>query len=260
MKKYLKVILIMALMLLGIGVLLIAGAYGLAVAGSKAVEGSVLAFDVEGVPQTIIVDADYGNVLVRSGKEFKVTAENIAEDCFSVTFNEGILNIKRTAKKRIELLGWKAGYCFTASPGKPGNIIVMIPEDQMPSNFRIIVTAGSVTAQELSAVSFAAQIGAGWMSLRNLNISEATALQVSLGVFEADMVETPELSLFCFAGDLDLHTQRPVDEYDLELTCRCGRLAKGKDKYWGFNRQYFSPVQAGSRITVNNVLGTVDVY
>lgn len=137
-----------------------------------------------------------------------------------------------------------------------GIITVTLPEGQALEEIDLLLKAGELTADRLSAEKLTVETGAGRVSIQDFSAAEAR-LVCTAGSLSGKGDATEQIEVACSVGEVNLTLKGSKQDYDYELECGIGEVNCGHDRYSGIGRVVHLDHQAAKRIKVSCGIGQI---
>ncbi|MCR5614372.1 HAAS signaling domain-containing protein [Treponema sp.] len=182
----------------------------------------------------IVVGA--GNIVMKSGSEYKVETRGIASMDMRCELNEAgtliIENRKKFPKKKFFSHDDKMHLC--------PRILITVPDGVNLENTKITLEAGQIKVKQLNISSDKTMIdvSAGNAELRGIK-SKMTAIRASMGNITLAGVLTGYTKVDCRMGAVNVKMPVASDDYSYDAKIGMGSVKFDCDKRSGFGQNYF---------------------
>lgn len=155
------------------------------------------------------IDIGTGSFTLFKGDEFIITAENAQKDQFSYGIHDGCLYVKYSPEFSLMSLDFSAF-------GGDTNIILTVPEKIFDS-VSLNMTAGEISAQEISTNRLITKVTAGSMYLGDVTAESAT-FKMSAGDFNATNSTFKNAAISMTAGDMFFGDCKLYGDNNIKMT------------------------------------------
>lgn len=192
MKKFYKVILITACILILLGGGIFGGLYI-----AESFEGAAKAFDKTGTFTVRFEDYEIDSVSAEltiagiklvKGNEWSVRFENVFSDYSSADIEGSTLKIKSSTEDDFNIFGWKIGTLFKTDFEQSPMIYVTYPEGTEFKDINLQLGLGKCIVNDIETDNMVCQTCAGSIELNDCFLNKKSAFQLLAGSFKADNV------------------------------------------------------------------------
>lgn len=279
MKTFLKVWLGIGLISIGFGVALLAIAFASGASWDDTATFTTINESYKGV-ESIDIDISYGKVNIENGETFSVSAENILEGELESYVESGIWYVKEDESAYSNFFGidFPVRSFFNWGEHSTPNITITIPEDFVSEDFTLKVSAGSVVAKEVNAVTGKFEVDAGRMEISQLTITDSTRCEVGtgemilkdvnandvtadcgVGNMEIDGVISGKNRVTCDIGNVDLVLDGDAEDYSYQVSCDIGNIEIDGKSYKGIDNKSIEHNNADNSIYLECDIGKINV-
>ena len=175
--------------------------------------------------------------------ESKETHENLG---FQAYEKNGILYLKTNDKVRTK-----------KNIGK-GSITVTLPKSQRFEDVNLILKAGELNMDEISADELEVKSGAGEVFVENFTVNKAE-FECGAGSISGAGDVANTLDIDCGVGEINLKLKGNQNDYDYDLECGVGEIKCGKDTYSGFGKDVYLDNQGSKKMNLECGIGQITI-
>ncbi len=216
----------------------------------------------------INIENSSGNLIIKTGDQFLVEAENVSED-FNAKLNAGgTLTI--TDRREFEFLWFNVNGFHNPN----SKITVYLPSDFIAQETELSTGAGTVTVENLNTERLIISAGAGNVNgsgltaerviidggvgnidLQDVNFSDAD-IDCGVGNLTIDGILLGKTKIDCGVGSVALDLQGHINDYDLEVDSGMGTIRLNGEKILD---DYETDNNADNRIKIDGGMGNVTI-
>lgn len=219
--------------------------------------------------ESLDIDIASGNLIITTGDQFLVEADDVSEDFEMKVTNGGTLVI-RERKRGFDF----PGIYFNVNKNIVSDITLYIPMDYQLKEAKIDTGAGKVEIDHLSAEKLIIDAGAGNIIGSNLSASEVKLnggagkmtfenvtfrdmkLDSGVGNVEIQGVLLGENSIDCGVGNIDIVIDGREEDYDLDIETSLGSARLNGRR---ISKEYRTNNDASSFIEIDGGVGSIDI-
>ena len=222
MKTFVKVWLGISIMAIGIGIAIIVIATASGARWEDISAFSEMHGSYEGV-ERIDFEFGYGDIKIKNGDAFSISAEHIVEDQINSYVSDGTWYIRESEEQYFSVFGWKFpvnGIRFWKDDFGP-DITITVPEGFQAEKIDLSILAGSVKADEINSLEGNFHIEAGELEIEKLNIKEESQYSVGAGDLYLLNAALNDVTMDCGMGDIEFEG---VITGDNHIKCGMGKM------------------------------------
>ncbi len=217
--------------------------------------------DKDGV-SSLRIENNAGDIRIKKGTEFKVTAEGDENDLPDITTKDGKLVICSKAANTdannfgVGILSFMKGRLSVGIPFKSMRIEVEIPEGTLLENIEIISEAGNVKVNGIDAKRLEAELDVGNIDLSSCSIADIE-MKNDCGNIDIESTVSDILDLSNDMGNIDVKLIGNIDEYVIDAETDLGEVKiNGDDKRNSYSQR---PDTADKHLKAENDCGNIHV-
>lgn len=275
MKVITKITLSVALICIGVGIglLFIAG-------GRRSSFKYTSAYSVENTVEDVKrmeISIDYGELTITQGDEFSISANNLYNtDDLNSYVSDGTWVINHDTSYGFRLFGFSipvsiGGIEDFNSP----RIYITVPKDFHAEEIKVILNAGVLRTDNLSADRGRFKVNAGFLEIDGLEINEEINVSVDAGYIKLKKVDIKNLiadcnigsiniaglvtgdnRVYCDLGKIKLDIDDNMDNYSFDIDSDFGNVIINDRSYYKRNINRYSSNDKGNfllRVNLGNV-------
>lgn len=255
MKTFVKVIVITACVFIALGITLsvIAAALGASPANWEGRE--VMDFNESYTGVTALkLDIGAAEVRIEKGAEFKIVAENVSQDGFKSTVENGLWIVQEKWKTQFSFFSWNGGFFWDKTP----RITIYLPEEFIATELTIDMGAGKITADGLRGEKASLSVGAGELRAENVALKDAN-ISVGAGSVSLSGSITGESEAECGTGQIELLLIGKESDYNYRLEVGIGEILLNDDSYKGSSSKDITNNGAENSLRVHCGVGKINI-
>jgi hypothetical protein len=233
--------------------------------------------------KSIFLDISYGTVTVKEGDYFDIKIDNDLNN-IQENVSNGVWEISDTADttdaignvSNVSIFGFKI--TKGANPFHTADIELTIPEDYTFENLDIVLGAGSIKADNLTADSANIDVGAGSLRIKSLTvkskstytldtgeliINDLTArdanINCGVGNLKASGIINGDSSVTCGIGNVELDIDGEEEDYNYIVDCGIGTVIINNNSYSGVNARTRKNNDADDSFKLNCGIGKISL-
>jgi hypothetical protein len=232
--------------------------------------------------KSLSLDITYGTVTIQEGDSFDIEVNGMPEDAVKDTVENGVWNISDTldkseAENEISVFGFKIS-SSNSHPFKAADIKLTVPEDYVFENLDIILDAGTIKADNLSAQNADISVGAGSLKIDELTAGNKSSYSIDtgeliindlyardtnmncgVGNLRASGVITGDNYVTCGIGNVDLDMDGDEEDYNYSIDCGIGTVIINSNTYSGVNSKTKKNNNAENSFTLDCGIGKISL-
>lgn len=232
--------------------------------------------------QSLSLDITYGTVTISEGESFELDVDGVPDDVVKNTIDNGVWNISDTldqseVKNEVSVFGFKIS-SSNSHPFKSANIKLTVPEDFVFDNLDIILDAGTIKADSLTAKNADISVGAGSLKIDELTASNKSSYSIDTGELIIDNLEARDANMNCGVGNLrasgtitgdnyvtcgignvDLDMEGEEEDYNYSIDCGIGTVIINSSSYSGVNSKTKKNNDAKNSFTLDCGIGKISL-
>ncbi len=196
---------------------------------------------------SVEMNIDAGKITIREGNEFHVDAQNVPEDSFTSTVENGIwtIEVDSESSSYLRIFGFHIPL-HHSSVCKDMKITITVPKDFHAEDLTLELGAGTLEAKKLTADNLVVEIGAGSMDADTVQVSDYASFTVGAGELEIyDLTAedtrfdcgvgsinitgniTGDNTIHCGVGEIDMSLDADESDYNYSIDCGLGEVKIG---------------------------------
>lgn len=253
MKTFTKMCLIIALIsiLLGFGLMIVAGVRGFSFRKGPVYSMEDTVKNVRGLDISI----DYGDVIITSGDEFSIQADNIhSNDQLRSEVINGVWVINHEAVESYKLFGFKIPVSIGFKDINTPKIRITLPEGFIAEDMKISLDAGRLRGKGLHSKTASLTVDAGSMEIEGLVVESESSYTVGAGQINLKKVDIRDVeaecdvgAIFmegsiggdnvfrCDVGSIKLDLDNNMDKFSFDIDSDLGNVIINNKRYHSFN-------------------------
>ena len=271
MKKFNKIVLITALVLVVLGNIMYWGVKLYRYIRSDELNKDVrnMEYEIDANIRGIRIEAEAAKVVVHNSgsvESYYVSApnpircilENVDSQRSDVYVEEGILNIKARNIENMEILGWNIG--DGVDPENDAKVELWLPGAEYES-FMTEIGAGSFDADgAIDPERFVLQVGVGTVDIVSLTGVNDGVIQVGTGDVKIRYFENIDnMRIKSGAGNIEVKMAAPVTDYDVSVKNTLGQNSIFGDSCFDINNEIIKRGTGEKQLKIETVSGIVTV-
>lgn len=207
MKKFYKISLITAGILLAVGIIIIGCVYLFYFKDEmNSLKNNTGSFtqNYDQDIAVVVVDASYGNIRFVKGDSWQVSFNNVYLPGAACVYTDRMLNITLDSDESADIFGWKIGYNSVIYSQRDSEVIITVPADAFPEGFDVQTGTGNIEISDVSINKLVLQTGTGHIGIDNTNVGVQTMIQIGIGDLDASGVVFRNAQIDIGTGDCDI--------------------------------------------------------
>lgn len=212
------------------------------------------------------IDIEHGDVTFENGNSFMVKFVDMGHYRVKCELDGSTLVVSEEKK------GW--GFSLGSKP----ECIIIIPDNFKSVNADIILNAGEMQVNSLSAQMADIEVDAGSCEIGKLEVSEELDMNVGAGSITIDNADISNSSFECGAGEINVNgsidgdfdvdcgmgsscfnLDKNIDEYNFDIECGLGSVNIGGHEYSGNTDMTIDGNNASYNADINCGLGEIRI-
>lgn len=281
MKTFAKIWLGIALIAIGIGVaiLVIAVASGASFEDVPTFSYEESYTDVTGID----MDIEYGEVNIVEGDTFQVDAKRLPENGLeSYVDTDGTWIIRQDSDNRdfVDIFGFhfSVGNVFGWNENRAPEITITLPKDFVADHVSLVIKAGDVEVDEISAVTGDFNVSAGRLVVKELEITEQSEYIIGAGQMTLGNVLVKDIKVDCGVGDVmisgnvsgdsdiicnvgnvELDLDGEEADYSYDISASIGNIDIDNNSYHSISNRVINNDNAENNLSLNCEIGNISV-
>jgi len=177
-------------------------------------------------------DISAADVVIKTGTEFKIVAENVNKDNFKSSVTDGVWTIDDHWMSRFRLFSW-SGWNFNDTSPK---ITVYLPADFTADQITLSLGAGKVSAEQLWAKDATLSVGAGDFTAEDA-VLQKVDMNCGAGRIALTGSVTGDSKVKCGVGQIELLLTGDETDYNYTVDVGIGEVSINDSTYGGSSHQ-----------------------
>ena len=176
-----------------------------------------------------------GDVVIKTGSEYKVETRGISENDFRCEINEAGTLIVENKRRFPTLPFFRRSKNYSWCP----RFLITVPENAKLENMKIALAAGRMRTKELNLFASRTMIDVGAGDFEGTGFtSDATQIRCSMGNIDVEGKFNGFTKIDCGMGSIKLKSRKSLSEYSYDAKVGMGTIVFGSDKRSGFSQSY----------------------
>lgn len=250
--------------------------------GDKKEENPALSTEELKDIKSLSLDISIGTVTIKEGNSFDIEVEGVPGDEIIHTVKDGVWDISDNGEKsdndsEISIFGIRLANSGS-HPFKTANIRLTIPEDFTFDDLDIILGAGTIKTDKLTAENVDIEVGTGSLRIKSLLALEESSYSIDTGELIIDELNAHDANINCGVGNLsasgsvtgdsyvtcgignvDLNIDGNEEDYNYHVDCGIGTVIINNNSYSGVNSKTWKNNNAENSFTLNCGIGKISL-
>lgn len=230
--------------------------------------------------KSIDMKIEYGEINLVEGDEFSVKADNMLDDDFEAYVKDGSWIIRENDTNDFHIFGFdfSAKQMFRWNGDFTPHYTITIPRDFVAENVIIEIGAGDMLVESVNANQGIFTLGAGRITINELNITEKSEYNVGAGEMILENITANNVSVECGVGEVDiegiisgenyihsgvgsvnLNLQGNEDDYTYDVNAGIGSVRIGDNSYNNVSNKIINSGNDANYLNLDSGIGDIDI-